>query len=454
MTPDHNDLWFVPLGGCGEIGMNMNLYGHDGCWLMVDCGVTFSDPADVHETGGRQIQMADPEFIREHKDKLVGIIITHAHEDHLGALPWLWRDLPAPLFTTAYTAEALRRKFAEHGLDAQGFLRIVEPGDRLQIGEFVVEWIAQTHSIPEPQGLVIETPVGSVFHTADWKLDRDPVVGETYNPSTYSQLAARNITAMVCDSTCATVPGWTASEQSLYSDLHTLISEAKGRVVVACFGSNIARLTTLANIAEATGRHLGILGRSLINSVSIARSTGYWTYPQTLVDREHLGFLPAHTLLLVATGSQGEPRTALHRLSQQSFPELGLEPGDTVIFSARKIPGNEKDIDAMIERLQNMNVRVITPETSDLHIHTSGHPAQDELRQMYEWVSPEVCIPVHGEDVHLDAHVNIAREAGVKRKLRGTNGDLFFLAPNKGIRRNAVTCGRLAVEKRKLVRVD
>lgn len=454
MTPDHNDLWFLPLGGCGEIGMNMNLYGHDNSWIMVDCGVTFSDNPDVQLDGQRQVQMADPEFITTRREQLDGIIITHAHEDHLGALPWLWKSLRCPVYTTAFTAEMLRRKLREHRLLDDVPIRVVNNGDRIRIGSFMVEWVAQSHSIPEPFGLLLETDLGSIFHTADWKLDANPVVGDGYDEQVYRDLGQRGITAMVCDSTCATVPGWTDSEQSLFPGLNKLVAEATGRVVIACFGSNIARLTTLSKVASSTERHLGILGRSLINTVSVARTTGYWDYPQTLVDRNHLGYLPAPTLLLVATGSQGEAYTALHRLSHGSFRELQLEAGDTVIFSARKIPGNERDIDNLIERLEAMQVKVITPDTTNELIHTSGHPAKQELEQMYQWVKPEICIPVHGEKEHLDAHLEVARQAGVERKLSGLNGDLFFLAPNKGVRRQVTTTGRVGVEKGKLVRVD
>ncbi len=454
MNPGHSDLWFLPLGGCGEIGMNMNLYGHDDCWLMVDCGVTFGEHPDVHDTESRQIQMADPAFIADRYESLAGIIITHGHEDHIGALPWLWPQLKAPIYTTAYTAEILRRKLTEHKLVDKVPVRIVNDGERITIGNFTVEWIGHNHSLPEPCGLVIETPVGNLFHTADWKLDKNPVVGEAYDETVYRALAEREITAMVCDSTCATVPGWTESEYSVRKDLKKLVANATGRVIVACFGSNIARLTTLAGIAADTNRHLGILGRSLINTVSVATTCGYWNSADTLVERGHLAYLPADSLLLVATGSQGEQHAALNRLSRGSFRDLQLEPGDTVIFSARKIPGNEKNIDALIERLQGMGISVITPENSDLHIHTSGHPSRDELKSMYEWVEPELCIPVHGEKEHLDAHVEVAAEAGVKRKLLGRNGDLYFLAPDKGIRRNAVNTGRLGIEQKKLVRVE
>jgi len=450
MNPDNQDLWFIPLGGCGEIGMNMNLYGHDDSWLMVDCGVTFAKPSDGSVSSQRQTQMADPAFIVERREKLAGIILTHAHEDHIGALPWIWESLRCPIYTTRFTAEMLRRKLVEHQLEGKVPVRVVEDGDRIGIGPFMVEWIENTHSIPEPFGLCIETDVGSVFHTADWKLDPDPVVGSGFNPARYKKLGELNLDAMVCDSTCATVGGSTLSEGALYPGLKQLIAEASGRVVVACFGSNIGRLATLARIADETDRHLGILGRSLINTVSAARSTGYWQHAKPLVDPEHLGYLPRESVLLVATGSQGEARTAMHRLSLDTFRNLSLDPGDTVIFSARMIPGNELDIEALIERLKKMQVNVITPLTTDVLIHTSGHPAVDDLRNMYDWVKPTLSIPVHGESHHIDAHRKVAESAGVARQLVGKNGDLFFLAPNKGVRRGVAQTGRLGVENNRL----
>ena len=461
MTPDTTDLCFVPLGGCGEIGMNMNLYGHDDNWLMVDCGITFAAAADPIARSNKQVQMADPAFIVERREKLAGIVITHAHEDHIGALPWLWRKLQAPVYTSAYTAEVLRRKLIEHGLEGKVPVHVVADQQRLQIGSFSVEWIQQTHSVPEPFGLLIDTPVGRIFHTADWKLDATPVVGAGYDEARYRSLGQNHedsssppVAAIVCDSTCATVPEHTPSEGDLYTGLKAVIEAQQGRVVIACFGSNIARLTTLARIADECDRHLGLLGRSLLNTVSAARSVGLWEHQQTLVDQEHLGYLPASNLLLVATGSQGEQRTGLDRLSRNSFRDLALEPGDTVIFSARKIPGNENDVDALIARLESMQVKVVTPDDTSELIHTSGHPSAAELKQMYEWVQPEICIPVHGEPEHLQAHGQLAREAGIDRQLCGRNGDLFFLSPNKGVRREAVSTGRLGIENGKLIRVE
>ena len=454
MTPDASDFWFLPLGGTGEIGMNLNLYGHDGRWLMVDCGVTFEAKTDIDGdviAGARaHVQMADPQFITERKDRLDGLIITHAHEDHIGAVPYLWNRFRCPVYTTRYTAEILRRKLIEVGLQDKVQVHVVDADAELDIGVFHVSWIKLTHSIPEPFGLLISTPVGKVFHTADWKLDKAPVLGERYQAEDYARLAELKIDAMVCDSTNADVPGWSASEASLYQGLKQHVAEAKGRVVVTCFGSNIARLRTIADIAEQTGRHLGLLGRSLINTYSAAKRTGYWSGVETLVDPHHLGYLPRHHVLLVATGSQGEPRTALNRLSHNSFRDLQLEPGDTVIFSSKVIPGNETAIENLIERLRAMQVDVITVDNSSLPIHASGHPAMDELKAMYQWVKPACAIPVHGELQHLRANARLAKSVGIPEQLEGLNGDMFFIAPVRGIRRGAVRTGRLGWMNNKL----
>ncbi|MEE9319063.1 MAG: ribonuclease J [Granulosicoccus sp.] len=449
LTPDHTDFWFLPLGGCGEIGMNMNLYGHDNEWLMIDCGVTFRD-VDGTSRSGYHVQMADPAFIAEQRDALVGILLTHAHEDHIGAVAHLWPKLRCPVYATPFTAEMLRRKLVEAGLESRVPIKLVQPGDRFDIGVFDIEWIPNTHSIPDPCGLAIRTRAGSVFHTADWKLDAAPQVGHHYSEATYRQLGDSGIDVMVCDSTCADKPGHSLSEGALYDGLLHHVQAASGRVIVACFGSNIARLHTLARVASATSRHLGLLGRSLINTASAARATSLWPEHNTLVESAHLAYLPRESLLLVATGSQGEARTALNRLSLGNFRDLELEPGDTVIFSARAIPGNERDIERLIERLQARDVHVITPDSSSLPIHASGHPGVEELNALYSWIRPSVLIPVHGEPVHLDAQIALAREFGIERQLSGRNGDLFMLAPGKGVRRGVVIAGRLGVSKKGL----
>jgi len=457
MTPEQQDFWFLPLGGTGEIGMNMNLYGHNGQWLMVDCGVIFDKNNDIDGevivSDRPYIQMADPQFIVERRQKLAGLVITHAHEDHIGAVPYLWRRLKCPIYTTKFTAEILRRKLIEVGLEGKVPVTVVEGDEQVEIGVFNVQWIALTHSIPEPFGMVISTHVGKVFHTADWKLDNNPVIGQCYDEKLYRDLAKQNIDAMVCDSTNANMPGWSESEAKLYKGLKQHIENATGRVIVTCFGSNLARLHTLARIAKETNRHLGLLGRSMINMMSAAKSTRLWTTVETHIDSAHLGYLPASTVLLVVTGSQGEPRTALNRLSTNSFRDMTLEPGDTVIFSSKVIPGNELPIEQMIERLKAMKVDVITDDNSELSIHASGHPSADELKAMYQWVKPRCAIPVHGEPHHINANASVAKIAEVDHQLLGSNGDLYFISPAIGIRRHAVKTGRLGIKNNALVKL-
>ena len=433
--------------------MNMNLYGHDDQWLMVDCGVTFRD-ADGTNNSGYHVQMADPEFVKSRISALQGLLLTHAHEDHIGAVPHLWPHLRCPVYATDFTAEMLRRKLVEHNLADKVPIRVVSAGDRFDLGVFDVEWVPHTHSIPDPCGLVIRTPAGNAFHTADWKLDKHPQVGHHFSQQRYQQIGESGIDAIICDSTCADQAGHSVSEGDLYDGLAEHVSQAKGRVIVACFGSNIARLSTLAKIALTHRRHLGLLGRSLINTVSAARSVGLWDHPETLVDAEHLGYLPRDTVLLVATGSQGEPRTALNRLSTGSFKHMQLEPNDTVIFSARAIPGNEDSIESMCERLRDMGVNIITPDTSNKLIHASGHPSAEELSALYEWIDPKLLIPVHGEPHHMQAQVKLAKQFGVRDRLCGQNGDLFRIAPSSSIQRNAIRCQRLGVGSKGLKRIQ
>ena len=450
MIPTSEDFWFLPLGGCGEIGMNFNLYGHDHQWLLVDCCVTFDQSAGQHAD---QLVLPDPAFISAQKESIAGLVVTHAHEDHLGAIPWLWDKLQCPIYTTAFTAELLRRKLEQHKPGNKIPIRTVDAGDVVQMGVFTVEWAAQTHSIPEPCGLLITTDVARVYHSADWKFEDDPLIGAKRFANRMVSIGETKLDALVCDSTNANVKGHSHSERSLYAGLHQIISNAPGRVVVACFGTNIARLKTLAAIADASQRHLGLLGRSLQNTVSAARVTGIWQHSQDIVQQEHLAYLPPESLLLVATGSQAENRSALNRMSQGNFKDLELDAGDTVIISARKIPGNETGIEAMIERLRLRGITVITPDDTELLIHASGHPAAAELAQLYGWLKPELLIPVHGEPEHLRANTALAKSVGIRHQLQGQNGDLFQIAPNHSIRRNAVSAGRLKPGKNGLIPV-
>ncbi|MFC3852061.1 ribonuclease J [Salinispirillum marinum] len=449
MTPRSSDLWFLPLGGCGEIGMNFNLYGHDGHWLIVDCGVTFERPSllDPNNTGETRIEAADPKFIADRKDDIAGLIITHAHEDHIGAVPYLWDRLRCPVYATPFTAEILRRKLGDVGLVGAVPVHIIPVGGRHSVGPFDIEWLNLTHSIPEPSGILIRTPAGNVFHTADWKIDHQPVLGEPFDAEPFRRLADADITAMVCDSTNATLPGWSASEGDLYAGIQHYVKTAPGRVIVACFASNLARLLTLLRVARDTERSVVLLGRSLHNMLGAARSVGLWDDDSVLVRSRDMGYLPRDKTLVIATGSQGESRAALSRLAANTHPDMALDAGDRVIFSSKVIPGNESDIQRLVKRLQILNVEVIASETAEHPIHASGHPAQDELSVMYEWVKPQLAIPVHGEEKHMQANAAVAKASGVPRQLTGQNGDLFMLAPQRGVRRQVVKPGRVVIER-------
>ena len=445
-------MWFLPLGGCREIGMNLNLYGHAGQWLMIDCGLTFNAPLnpdnDYQEHVKRYPLVApDPDFIEQRKDLLSGIIITHAHEDHLGAIPYLWQRFQKPIYTTRFTAEVLRRKLSEFEFGHQVKIIEVSPLEEHVIGPFSVQWLPITHSLPEPCGVVIKTPAGKVFHTGDWKLDSQPVVGEGLNRDYFAQLGSQAIDAMVCDSTNALKHGNSVSESACESGLYHYVNLAPKRVVISCFASNIARLITIARVAQRTGRRMAVFGRSLVNMIGIARRTGYWPEDCVLIDRRHVGYLPEHEVLIVATGSQGEPRAAISQLAKDAHRDMTLQANDTVIFSTIIIPGNEQPIKQLVNLLQQRGVHVVQSHEALLPIHASGHPNEQELRSMYKWVKPSISVPVHGEPEHLSRHGVIAKESGVKSALVGQNGDLFQLSAPVMVKRNAVTTRRISIHR-------
>ena len=460
LHPSSDDLWFLPLGGTGEIGMNLNLYGHDGQWLMVDCGVSFDEPLtpaykDISQESNQstfkatthRVVAPNPSFITKQKEALAGIVITHAHEDHVGAIPYLWERFQKPIYTTSFTAEVLRRKLARSKLANRIAIIEVDAGDTKKIGSFSVNWLAITHSLPEPFALKINTPVGTVLHTADWKIDANPITGLPFDVSLYKRLGNENILAMVGDSTNATKPGFSISERNCYDGLLSTIAPLKGRVVVGCFGSNIARLISLAKVAKKTKRYMALYGRSLMNMYGIAKQQGIWPDDLPVSDPQHLGYLPPHEVLAVATGSQGEKNTALARFAKDTHSYLSLDKGDTVLFSSIVIPGNEESVDRLSKALQAKGVTVIHSEDSTLPIHASGHPCEEELKLMYHWVKPTIAIPVHGEHQHLQAHANIAKACGIKKTYVGQNGDLYRLAPQPSIRRQVVPVGRIPVQQ-------
>ncbi|AWY02328.1 MBL fold metallo-hydrolase [Marinomonas primoryensis] len=423
----------------------MNLYGHDGQWLMVDCGVSFNEPLTPDDLRTSEIVCADPRFISEQKERLAGIVITHAHEDHVGALPFLWRRFKCPVYTTAFTAEVLRRKLLQVGLADDVPVIVVKENETKKIGVFNVKWLALTHSVPEPFAMTIDTPVGRIFHTGDWKIDNKPIIGDGFSPATFKALAKENILAMVCDSTNALKEGFSPSESDCYHGLLKTIEAEKNRVVVGCFSSNVARLVGLGRVAKETGRYLALIGRSLTNMVSAARVTGHWPDDLPIIDAAHLGYLPREEVLVVVTGSQGESRATLNRLAADNCFDLSLEADDLVIFSAMRIPGNEQAIDRLAEQFKGRKIRTLQAHETDLTIHVSGHPCQEELKQLYTWVQPQLAIPCHGEPKHLDANAEVAKRSHVPQQLIGRNGDLYQLAPSVNVQRQQVKVGRIAL---------
>lgn len=440
-----DDLYFLPLGGTGEIGMNLNLYGHDGAWLMIDLGVTFASDS----LPGVDVLMPDPSFIAERVEDLAGIVLTHAHEDHIGAVPYLWPRFRCPLYATPFTASLVRRKLIEAGLEKEAEVIEVPLSGQFQVGPFEVELVTLTHSIPEPNAVVVRCAAGTVLHTGDWKLDPDPLVGDATDIARLKALAEEDVLAMVCDSTNALVDEEAGSEADVRERLLEVVSGLKKRVAVACFASNVARLETVIRVAEASGRRVALVGRSLHRIVQAARENGYLADLPPFVDESEVDYLPREEVLLICTGSQGEPRAALWRIAKEQHNHVNLDAGDAVVFSSRVIPGNEVGIFDLQNALVKRGIEVITDH--DHEIHVSGHPGREELAQMYQWVRPKIAIPVHGEDRHLAAHAQLARDCQVPHQIVCSNGDLIRLTPGQGEIVTSVPSGRLALEGRRLL---
>jgi ribonuclease J len=444
MSATTGDFAFLPLGGTGEIGMNLNLYRCAGKWLAVDCGIGFGG-GDLPEV---EVMMADPAFIAERRDRLLGLVITHAHEDHLGAVAWLWRHLRCPVYATPFAAAVLRRKLGEVQLLGEVKLIVVPPGGAIELPPFSMRFMPVAHSLPEAQALAITTPFGVVLHTGDFKLDPHPLVGPPTNEAEFAALGDRGVLAMVCDSTNAMVEGHSGSELEVRRTLAPLVAGLGGRVAVTCFASNVARVESVALAAREAGRSVALVGRSLRNLDAAARGCGYLAQTPPFVAEDDVDSLPDDNVLLLVTGSQGEPRSALARIAADTHPKIALGEGDTVIFSSRVIPGNERAIGLVQDNLVRRGVRVMTAD--DHHVHVSGHPARDELRRLYELVRPRFSVPVHGEWRHLTAHASLAREMGATPILV-EDGDILQLAPGQVEVVDSAPTGRLAVDGSRLV---
>ncbi len=416
------ELLFLALGGSGEIGMNVNLYGCDGKWIMVDLGMTFADPAYP----GVELVLPDLAFIEERRADLLGIVLTHGHEDHIGAIPYLADTLGVPLYATPFTAGLIAGKLEEEGLTRQVQVNIVEMGGEFRRGPFGLRYIPLAHSIPEGNALLIDTPYGRVFHTGDWKLDDAPQLGD---PSTEAELRAigdAGVLALVCDSTNVFQELASGSEAGVRTGLDEVVGEAEGRVLVTTFASNAARLKTLGHVADDTGRQVCVAGRSLDRILRVAKSVGYLTDFPELIDFETAMKLPRREVMIIATGGQGEERAALARIAFDSH-KLKLEEGDLVVFSSKQIPGNELAIGRIQNALAAKRVAMITDRQAPVHV--SGHPGRPELAAMYRWIRPEIIVPVHGELRHMAEQARFARAEGVPHGIVQMNGDLVRLAP-------------------------
>ena len=444
MDSHTGELAFLPLGGTGEIGMNLNLYRCDGKFLAIDCGIGFGG----NELPEADVIMPDPAYIAERRDQLLGLVITHAHEDHVGAVAHLWRQLKCPIYTTPFTAAVLKRKLAEARLINEVKIHIIPAGGSFELLPFRLQFIRVAHSTPEAQALVIRTPYGNIVHTGDWKLDPHPLVGPPTDEAAFSAIGDEGVLAMVCDSTNALVEGHSGSEGDVRRSLSTLIKSIDGRIAITCFASNVARVESVAIAARDAGRSVALVGRSLRNLDNAARETGYLSTIPQFVSEDGANDVPDDNLLILITGSQGEARSALARVAADTHPNIALGEGDTVIFSSRMIPGNEKAIGMVQDNLVRRGVRVMTDD--DHMVHVSGHPARDELRRLYRLVRPKYAVPVHGEWRHLSAHAALAKELGVT-PLMLENGDILTLFPGRPEVTDSAPVGRLALDGNRVV---
>lgn len=437
---------FLPLGGAAEIGMNLNLYAYNDAWLMVDLGVSFNDNLGI------DVIMPNPQYIVERRAQLCGLVLTHAHEDHIGAVPYLWPQLQCPIYATPFTAHILRGKLEDAGLIDQVTIHEVPLSGTVNIGPFKVEMISLTHSIPEPNGLLIETPLGRVFHTGDWKIDPTPLVGEDMDVEKLKAIGKQGVLAMVCDSTNIYQEKTAGSEKDVRDALMDVVEKYKDhRIFVTCFASNVARLHSIATVAKALGRPVVRMGRSIKRYEEAARQHGYMKGLPPFLDIRDVDNTNDKNYLFITTGSQGEGRAALKRIADDQYPGIAFAEDDVVIFSSRVIPGNEKRIGFLKNSLIRKGVHLITQHAYDIHV--SGHPSRSDLRQMYDWIKPKIAIPVHGELRHMIEHGKLARQCGVEEIVIAENGTLVEMAPEIHVI-DEVPTGRLALEGGNVIRMD
>jgi ribonuclease J len=433
------ELLFLALGGSGEIGMNVNLYGCDGKWIMVDLGMTFADPAYP----GVELILPDLSFIEKHRRDLLGVVLTHGHEDHIGAIPYLAADLGVPLYATPFTAGLIAGKLEEEGLSREVKVNVIDLGGDFRLGSFGLRFVPLAHSIPEGNALLIDTPYGRVFHTGDWKIDDTGGLGAPSTAEELSRIGDQGILALVCDSTNVFQEAASGTEASVREGLDQVVGEAEGRVLVTTFASNAARLKTLGHVAQDTGRQVCVAGRAIERILRVAKSVGYLSdFPDT-VDFETAMRLPRRDVMIIGTGGQGQSRAALARIAFDQH-KLKLDEGDLVIFSSRQIPGNEIDIARIQNALAANGVRMITDRQAPIHV--SGHPGRPELASMYQWIRPQIIVPVHGEMRHMAEHERFALSSGVPRGILQKNGDIVRLAPDGPVKLAEERVGRLILD--------
>ncbi len=448
---DQEELVFLPLGGVGEIGMNLYLYGlgtkKKRQWLMVDLGITFGGEFEP----GVDIIFPDTQFIEDNVDDLLGLLLTHAHEDHYGAVADLWPRLKRnlPIWCTPYTAALLRGKIADNNSQLKFDIREVALCSRFSIGDFDLELITMSHSIPEPNAVIMRTPLGKVFHTGDWKCDPDSVGSSGIEMEQLAYAGGEGIDVMICDSTNAPVKGESGTETKVAETLMKVIAGEKNRVVVTTFASNLARVLAIVKAAKAAGRDVILAGRSMWRVVEAGRETGYIPEDMKFYDQSDYGYIPKDKVVLICTGSQGEGRAALGRIANKEHPELTLNKDDLVIFSSKMIPGNEKSVYRLYNLLVDQGIRILTEK--DAMVHVSGHPPQGDLKKMYDLIQPKAAVPMHGEALHLEVHAQFARDNGVEDAVTIRNGDMLKLLPGKLTKVDEVYSGRLYKDGRLLV---
>jgi len=422
-----DELVFLPLGGVGEIGMNLALYGYgpktNRQWIMVDCGVTFPGP----DLPGVDLVLPDIRFLAEERRNLKGIVITHAHEDHYGALNELWPGLNVPVYASPFTAGMLEAKRDYERSRTEIPVTIFKQGDRINLGPFEIEAVGVNHSIPEPMSLAIKTPLGTVIHTGDWKIDLEPSLGPLTDEARFRKLGDEGVLALICDSTNAVRDGISPSEREVSESLAKIIEASEGRVGITTFSSNVGRIRSIARAAEAAGREVLLLGSSMKRVTDVARDIGLMEGIKPFIAEDEFGYIPRDKVVVILTGSQGEPRAALAKIARDEMRNVAFTAGDTIIFSSRAIPGNEKAINDIKNGLVEQGIHIITD--AEALVHVSGHPRRNELQQMYSWVRPKMVVPVHGEAAHLVAHAELAAQSGIAEVPRVRNGDILRLAP-------------------------